>query len=106
MALQPDIWMTLEQWKADNYRWNHRPHWQLDQFSADSGQHQWSDRSGAVKLHFLAVLDDCDQRHCFVELDRSHQRVSVKRKKFKKWLKKRVKQILREQKKVWRRAST
>ncbi len=35
MALQPDIWMTLEQWKADNQRWNHRPPWQLDQFSEE-----------------------------------------------------------------------
>ncbi len=36
MALQPDVWMTFEQWKADNQRWNHRPRWQLDQFSERS----------------------------------------------------------------------
>ncbi len=33
MAVPPDIWLTLEQWKADNQKWNNLPRWQLDQFS-------------------------------------------------------------------------
>ncbi len=36
MAEQRDIWLALEQWKADNQNWNHRPDWQVDQLSGVS----------------------------------------------------------------------
>ena len=33
MTVQPDIWMALAQWKADNQKWNNLPRWQVDRFS-------------------------------------------------------------------------
>ena len=33
MSEQRDSWLAMEQWRADNQKWNHRPSWEVDQFA-------------------------------------------------------------------------